>query len=58
MEVGEDAYVCPMRIENLSRENENLKIPILGSIILSILSHNSTSFPNSQWSQGRERRSF
>jgi hypothetical protein len=58
MEGGEDAYVCPMRIENLSSEIADLKIPILGSMILSILNHKSTSCPYGQWPQGRERRSY
>ena len=55
---GEDAYMCPIRIENLSREITDLKLPIFGSMIFSILNHNSTSCPHSQWPQGSERRSY
>ena len=58
MEGEEDVYVCPRRIENLSREIADLKLPTLGSMILCILNHISTSCPHSQWPQGRERRSY
>jgi len=40
--------VCPIRIENSSREMADLKIPILGSMILGVLNHNSNSCPQSQ----------
>jgi hypothetical protein len=50
-------YVCQMRIENLSREIADLKRPILGSVMLGILNHNTTYCPHNKWSKGRERRS-